>query len=231
MAEAGGANIEIAHKLNEVEDTHATRHSSRWVQVLEILEAIVLALVAIATAWSGYQAARWDGRQDQLYENSTKLRVEAQGAQNRAGQEQIYDASSVSEWLKAAAGHDQKLIEVFERRIRPEFRPAFEAWRKTDPLNNPNAPPGPIVMPEYHNADMENAVKLSKEASDLFAEGTRARETSDDYVHATVLLATVLLLVAISQRFRTHMVRVGLAGMALMLLCIPLWHILGLPRI
>jgi hypothetical protein len=231
MPEAGGANIEIAHKLNEVEEKHGAAHRSRWLEMLEILEAIVLALVAITTAWSGYQAARWDGRQDELYENSTKLRVESEGAQNRGGQEQIYDASSVAEWLKASASQDKKLVSVFERRFRPEFRPAFEAWQKTDPLNNPNAPPGPMMMPQYRNADLENAAKLSKEASALFAEGTKARETSDDYVRATVLLATVLLLVAISQRFRTHLVRVALASLALVLLCLPLWRVLHLPRI
>jgi len=231
MAEAGGANIEIAHKLNEVEDKHGVTHKSRWHELLEILEAIVLALVAIATAWSGYQAARWDGRQDELYENSTRLRVSAEAAQSRAGQEQIYDASSVAEWLKASAGRDKNLIQVFERRIRPEFRPAFDAWRNTDPLHNPKSPPGPMAMPEYRNADMESSVKLNQDASALFEEGSKARGTSDDYVRATVLLATVLLLVAISQRFRTHMVRVALAVLALVLLCLPLWRILTLPRI
>jgi hypothetical protein len=230
MPELGGANIEIAHKLNEKEEHAATRHS-RWIEFLEILEAIVLAMVAILTAWSGYQAARWDGKQDELYENSTKIRVEAEAAQNRAGQEQIYDASSVAEWLKASAGRDKNLIDVFERRIRPEFRPAFESWKKTDPLHNPNAPPGPLAMPEYRNADLAAAAQMSDEASALFAEGTKSRETSDNYVRATVLLATVLLLVAISQRFHTHAVRVGLATLALLLLLIPLWRIVTLPRL
>ncbi len=231
MPETGGANIEIAHKLNEVEEKHSASHRSRWLESLEILEAIVLAMVAIATAWSGYQAARWDGKQDELYENSTKLRVEAEAAQSRAGQEQVYDASSVAEWLKAAAGRDKNLVQVFERRIRPEFRPAFEAWQKTDPLNNPQAPAGPIQMPQYRNADLEKSGKLSEQASALFEEGSKARGTSDDYVRATVLLATVLLLVAISQRFRTHAVRVALATLALLLLCLPLYRILTLPRI
>ena len=38
-----------------------------WEELIEIVEVIVLALVAIATAWSGYQAARWDGQQSLLY--------------------------------------------------------------------------------------------------------------------------------------------------------------------
>src|SRR5215470_17168727 len=100
MAESGGVNIEIAHKLNEKVENGSHR-KSHWFEVLEILEAIVLALVAIATAWSGYQAARWDGLQDEYYEQSTRLRVQAQGLAARGGQEQIYDASTVTEWIKA----------------------------------------------------------------------------------------------------------------------------------
>src|SRR6516225_9571073 len=100
MAETGGANIEIAHKLNESEESEA-QHKSKWIELLEILEAIVLAMVAIATAWSGYQAARFDGLQDERYEQSTRMRVQAQGLTTRGGQEQIYDASAVTEWIKA----------------------------------------------------------------------------------------------------------------------------------
>jgi hypothetical protein len=230
MPEIGGPTVEIAHKLNE-EKTPAAPHPSRSVEVLEIVEAIVLALVAVTTAWSGYQAAQWDGRQDELYEQSTKLRVEAQGLQTTGGQERMYDASTVVEWVKAEAGGQQKLAQLFERRLRPEFRAAFEAWKKTGPLNNPNAPPGPTMMPEYHNAKSEQAVKLGDEASEFFAQGTKARGVSDGYVRVTVLLATVLLLTAISQRFRTQQVRIALAILAALLVCIPVWRILMLPRL
>jgi len=98
MPESGGLNIELAHKLNEGSEYKPT-HNSRWLEGLEIVEAIVLAMVAIATAWSGYQAARWDGLQDERYEKSTRLRVQAQGSETRGGQERLSDASTVVEWL------------------------------------------------------------------------------------------------------------------------------------
>ncbi len=230
MPEIGGPTIETAHRLNEVRK-HTAPHSSRSVEILEIVEAIVLALVAVTTAWSGYQAALWDGRQDEVYEQSTKLRVQAQGLQSSGGQERIYDASTVVEWIKAEAGGQHKLAQLFERRFRPEFRVAFEAWKKTDPLNNPNAPAGPLMMPEYHNAKSEEAAKLESNAAEFFQQGAKDRGISDAYVRATVLLATVLLLTAISQRFRTEAVRIGLAVLAAMLVCIPLWRIITLPRI
>jgi hypothetical protein len=230
MGERGGANIEIAHKLNEAEE-HGSHQKSKWIEVLEIAEAIILAMVAIATAWSGYQAAKWDGRQDELYEQSTKLRVQAQGLATRGGQEQIYDASTVVEWVKAESAGNKKLAELFERRFRPEVRPAFEAWKKLDPVNNPDAPPGVLMMKEYRNAHLEESLKLSEEASALFEQGAISRSKSDDYVRVTVFLATVLLLTAISQRFKTQHVRVGLAVLAFFLICIPLYRILTLPRL
>lgn len=230
MGERGGANIEIAHKLNESEE-HGPHHKSKWIEVLEIAEAIILAMVAIATAWSGYQAALWDGRQDERYQQSTRLRVEAQGTKALGDQERIYDAMTFADWLKAAATGDQKVAHLFERRFRPEFRVAYDAWLKTDPLNNPNAPPGPQLLPEYHNAELEKAAKLTDEATEVSEQGTKARETSDMYVRVTVLLATVLLLTAISQRFKTHQVRVGLAVVAFLLVCIPIYRILTLPRL
>jgi hypothetical protein len=229
MGERGGANIEIAHHLNEGDEHHGPK--SRWHEILEVVEAIVLALVAICTAWSGYQAAKWDGMQDQQYEKSTRLRVEAQGLATRGGQEQIYDASTVVEWIKAKSAGNEKLAQLFERRFRPEFREAFAAWVKTDPLNNPDAPPGPLVMKEYHNAHLEDAVEKGNQATEVFERGTAARETSDKYVRVTVVLATVLLLVAISQRFKTQGVRMGLAVVALLLIFIPLIRLLLLPRL
>jgi hypothetical protein len=230
MTERGGANIEIAHQLNEAEENEP-HPKSKWIELLEILEAIVLAMVAIATAWSGYQAARFDGFQDERYEQSTRLRVQAQGLASRGGQEQLYDASTVVEWIKAESSGNHKLAQLFERRLRPEAKVAFEAWVKTDPLSNPDAPAGPLLMPEYHNAHMEESAKLSEEATNEFEAGSKARSRSDDYVRVTVFLATVLLLVAISQRFKTHRVRVGLAVVALLLLCFPIYRIITLPRL
>ncbi len=169
MPEAGGSNIEIAHHLSEHEKSeHSSGHA-----ILEIVEALVLAIVAITTAWSGYQAALWTGHQSELYGRASKLRVQAEGAATFANQERLYNASTVVEWLKAEAHGDKRLTDLFERRFLPEFRPAFEAWKKTDPLNNPNAPAGPQLMAEYRSAKAQEAAKLNDQATEAFEQGTR----------------------------------------------------------
>jgi hypothetical protein len=223
MSEAGGSNVEVAQHLTE-------RKESLRFAILEILEAVVLAVVAIATAWSGYQAELWTGHQAELYGQASKLRIEADATATYANQERLYDASTVAEWLEAEAHDDKKLAIFFERRFLPEFRPAFESWKKTDALNNINAPAGPQLMPEYRSSKAEAAAKLNDQASAVFEQGTRGRQKADGYVRATVTLATVLLLIAISQRFKTPRVRVELLVIAIFLLCLPVYRILTLAR-
>lgn len=223
----GGSNIEVAHHLSH---SHHAAPASKSYEVMEIVEAIVLAVVAITTAWSGYQAALWTGHQSELYGVASKLRIQAQGTETAANQERLYNASTVAEWLRAESEGNRKLADLFERRFLPEFRPAFQAWKNTDPLNNPTAPVGPQLMGEYHSAKADEAAKLNEEAADKFEEGNVARNHSDEYVRVTVTLATVLLLMSISQRFKTRGVRFGLALVAVLLLLLPLYRIMMLPR-
>jgi hypothetical protein len=50
------SNIEIAHRVHEGGEHHAAGRRRHEVAI-EIGEAFLLALVAITTAWSGYQSA------------------------------------------------------------------------------------------------------------------------------------------------------------------------------
>jgi hypothetical protein len=215
--------------LNQVRENGHT--SERRFEAIEIVEALILALVAVATAWSGYQAASWAGRRAEQYAEASRLRVTAEGLATLAGQERIYDSDTFNSWLAAKLDNKQQAAEFFERRFRDEYRPAFTAWLSTDPFNNAQAPPGPIFMPDYHNAKHEQFLGLNKQAADVADRGTKSGETGDQYVRITVLLATVLLITAIGQRFRFRAVRIAFMIVAFLLLCLPLLQLLMLPRI
>jgi hypothetical protein len=187
--------------------------------------------VAVATAWSGYQAARWDGRQAFLYGRSATIHVEADERLTLGGQQRLLDISTFNTWIQAQHTGDEELADLYVRRFSPEYRVAFDAWLETDPLDNPDAPPGPMFMPEYENTLLEEGERLNDRAVRLFDEGTEARETSEQYVRITVLLATVLLLIALSQRFKVRNVRLGLLGVAGVLFVLSLVTIVGLPRL
>jgi len=227
MPEGFGAG-EVAHHLGH-EHGHQAGKRGWSEQTIEILEALLLAIVAVATAWSGYQAARFDGRQAHLYGLSSKYRLLGTQAASRGGQLQIYDSTTFSFWLQAVTTGNVKTAAAFEKRFRVEFRPAFAAWEKTHPFTNPKAPPGPLVMPQYHNASLEASARWEKKATAAFEAGTAARETGDKYLRNTVLLATVLFLTALSQRFKVRNVRLGLMGVSAVLLVVAMYFVLTYP--
>lgn len=226
-------NTELAHKLGEQEaESDANREGhERWHTVAEIIEVIVLAVVAVATAWSGFQATKWDGRQSLLYGHANSYRFEAESTSTYGGQLLAADAGIFTAWLQAHETNDTRLESFFVRRFDPSYRVAFDAWLKTDPFTNPNAPAGPAVMPQYHNAYFAQAAVLNNKASAAFDEGTNARDTADQYVRDTVLFAAVLFLVALAQRLKVREARMGLNVVAFGVLIYTIVSVLDLPRL
>jgi hypothetical protein len=203
----------------------------RWERLVEICEAIVLAAVAVATAWSGYQAARWDGRQAERYGAASAIRIQADEQLTLGGQQKLLDVATLNTWIQAKKDGHEKVADLFVRRFSPEFKTAFVAWLATHPFSNPNAPPGPSFMPQYANPQINQGDALNDEATAIFDEGTQARETSDDYIRTTVVLATVLFLLALSQRFRIREVRIAVLIVSGLLMVYGIGAILSFKRL
>ena len=219
----------IAYEPCEKNGNNAPQ-SSRLEFTIEILEAVILALVALATAWSGFQAAQWDGHQAELYGEANLLTVKAVSLSTSDGQDHLYNTNVLNAWLNAKIQGQKQIAQFYERRFLKEYKIAFDAWIKTDPINNSDAPPGPTYVPGYRSSKMEEASNLSREALSKFDQGTKARATADDYVQNTVFLATVLVLAAISQRFKIKSIRIGLIVLSFMLLLFDIMNISMLRR-
>ena len=204
------------------------QRTDRWFQVVT---AIMLGVVAVATAWSGYQATRWAGEQSTLYAQASALRVESTRDSTQAGQYKLYDVIIINNWINAYTQGNTKLANIYERRFRPEFRPAFEAWLATNPFNNPNAPPGPLFMPQYKVSLDEQANQLEARAAKTFDEGQAAKEQGDAYVLNTVFLAVVLFLTAIAENFKWNAVRAVILVVALGMLVFGIYHLIIYPII
>ena len=203
----------------------------RWRTAVEIAEVTVLAIVAIATAWSGYQATQWGGRQTVLYGQASSTRFQADALSTLGGQQLVADSSMFTAWLVARQSGDTELQGQLVRRFSADYAQAFQGWLKTDPFNDPTAPPGPGYMPGFTNPNMAAATKLNAKASSMFAAGTVARETANKYVRDTVLLASVLFCVALAQRFTVRGIRIGANALALVLLLYTLFTLVDLPRV
>jgi hypothetical protein len=224
------SNIEIVERLAEHRDAESAKKS--WQDlVVEILEAVLLGVVAVATAWSAYHAAKWDGHEAELYAQASTLRIEANELVTLGGQQRLLDVSTFNTWIQAKNEGRDELAELYVRRFSDEFKIAFDAWLKTDPFSNPTAPPGPSFMPEYRNPQILQGAATNHEASRIFDEGTVARKQSEEYTGTTVVLATVLFLVALAPRFLSRRVRFALLLLTGGLAVYALVTILGFPRL
>jgi hypothetical protein len=222
-------NREIAESMVSPEGGRPTK--TGWEQTVEIIEAFLLAIVAVATAWSGYQAARWDGRQAELYGESSTIRNEADQALTLGGQQRLLDITTFNTWIEARNEGLDDLAVLYERRFSPEFKVAFDHWIALDPFSNPNVPPGPSFMPQYENPLLEKGARLNDASDRTFDEGTESRHQADEYIRTTVVLATVLFLLALSQRFLIRRVRIGVVVLAAALMVYGLATIVTFPRL
>jgi hypothetical protein len=213
------------HRKHAAEDEQAASRDQR----VTIIEAALLAIVALLAAYSGYASAKWstESRLD-LAEAST-ARVEANRAAARDAEMVEFDSSTFDAWFTAYVAGNEEAMAIAERRFRPEFRVAFDAWLATDPATNPDAAPGPTYMPEYERPGQEEAQRLDAEADEHFAEGAETGEVADRYVRITVFLATVLFLVGISGHFRVPAARYGLVGLSVGILVFALVLLVASP--
>jgi hypothetical protein len=180
----------------------------------EIVATVLLALTALATAWSGYQASLWDGVQSSNYTQASAARTQASQKLTEANQFRLGDLSVFENYIDATLDRDAQLADFYRQRFRDEFEPAYEAWTALDPLNNPDAPPSPLAMPEYQLANDQEAEELTARAEAKFNEGEDANRYSDTFTATTLFFAAALFFAAISERFSYRRARAGLLGMA-----------------
>lgn len=222
---------EVGKEIGE-HHKHAREHpgDQRHDRIVSVIEALLLAIVAVLAAWSGYSAAKWGTESRLELARASTSRTEASQANLDAMETRNFDASTFNTWFAAAVSGNNEAMTVAERRFRPEFKEAFDAWIATRPLTNPDASPGPRFMPEYAQPDEDRADELNAAADEHFAEGQHDGTTADDYVRTTVYLATVLFLVGISGHFRVRAARYGLIGVGIVMLTISIVQIVSLPK-
>jgi hypothetical protein len=195
-------------------DDSETGDVSRRERRFEIVATVLLALTALATAWSGYQASLLDGIQSSDYTQASALRTQGSLKHTEANQLRLADLSVFENFIDATVDGDTRLADFYHQRFRDEFEPAFEAWNALDPLNNPDAPPSPLALPEYQLADDQQARDLTNRAEAKFNDGEDANSISDTYTATTIFFAAALFFAAISERFSYVPARATLLGLA-----------------
>lgn len=185
---------------------------------LEILATAVLALGSVVAAWSANQAALWGGVQSASFNQASLRRSEANQLTARADKILQLDLATFDSYAEAFNRGDTRLAQFFERRFRPEFRAAFDAWLATNPLTDASAPASPVLMPEYRIAEEERAAQLTAEAEQLLAGVERADGVSGAYTTMGFVTALALFFAGIAPRFSWRPLKIIVVVVALLTL-------------
>jgi hypothetical protein len=185
----------------------------RFSRHFELMATVLLSIAAVATAWASYQAARWHGEQARAQSASIAARVESTRADGIANRQSQIDVALFTQWVDAYARSETELADFYEKRFRPEFQPAFEAWVATRPRKNPNAPLSPFAMPQYKLAATVKADRLEVRAATSSQRAGNFIERADDYALALVLFASSLFFAGISTRLHSSASRMVVLGL------------------
>jgi len=175
-----------------------------WV---ELASAVVLSLATVASAWCAYQASCWSGVQTFRLAAANDSSRDAWAAFVTAMQGRTIDATMLIACLEAQTRGDKQMESLLYQRFRPETRKAIDAWLKTDPLHNPDAPPNPFTMTNYVEPDMQTVQRKNEQFRQQQAEAQQASKTADHYVLLTVLFASVLFFGGIGGTFNSRRLR------------------------
>jgi hypothetical protein len=197
---------------------------------LEIVTSILLAVASLLAAWCAFQASAWNSNQATASQRTNRLRTESTRALTRSGQQSIVDVITYINWLEATNANDQQLADFYRVRFREEFKPAFDAWLATEPLNNPDAPKTPFEMAEYQLKLTQDAATLETQADEEAQKFAYANTTSTDYVRNTLFIASALFLSSISSRFEYRPVRIAVLVLAALMFLAGLGNAIALPK-
>jgi hypothetical protein len=94
----------------------------RRARLISISEAIILSLVAILAAYSGYTAARWSTESSVSLASASAARTKANRAVTAAMVQRNFDASTFNAWFTAYIGGNRRGMALAARRFSPQFK-------------------------------------------------------------------------------------------------------------
>jgi hypothetical protein len=184
---------------------------------IEIVCAIVLSVAALSAAWCGYQSALWSGIQTFSLADYTSKNRQAQERNIIMTQRRAVDADMTMNFINAYAEGNEKKLNFYLSRTRPEMKKIFSTWMEHDKNNDPSNPPHPLAMAEYNDIYKnltDSIAELRTQANDLYDRANSANSNSDNYILLTVFFSAVLFLGGLSTQLISIKAKKILVGMS-----------------
>ena len=194
----------------------------------EMIAVLLLGVATIGTAWSGYQASRWNQDQGEISREGSDLRIEANRQFGLATQAIVYDSNLIAQYAKAVVDGDTGLQEFYRATLfRPAFLPVLDRWEQM--IKDGKTPTRLLEDREYLDSQLGDyeATQAKSEAKDV--EAKEAGKNGDDYVLLTVLLAAALFFAGVTTSFKLQAARLVLLMLAALLIAYCISRVATLP--
>jgi hypothetical protein len=110
------------HEAERGEEDEGGHRVDRW---LSVVEAVLLSLVAVLAAYSGFAAAKWSTDSSVALARASTLRTKASRNDLEAIVTRTLDSVSFNAWFAAFVAGNKLGEQLAEKRLRPGYRPAF----------------------------------------------------------------------------------------------------------
>lgn len=188
---------------------------------LEFVATVLLALATVLTAWSAFQANKWNGIQQLSLNDATAARTEVVAEVNILSQFVTTDQSLFLLWLDAELNDRPRTVAYLEQAFSPEFKTSFDRWRAEQASDPTGVNPTPFDSRYFDDLEdgglFDRGQQLEESAGAATAAGSEANRNSDNYVLVTVLVSLTLFFAGIATKFsglRSQLTLLGLAGVA-----------------
>jgi hypothetical protein len=176
---------------------------------LEALQAVLLGIAAVLTAFAAYQASLKDGDTIKTYNQGILAITESNAFYNQYGQKVDNDESLFLEWAKADEQGDDELRDFIRTQLmEPNLRRALKAYNRP---GNPDATPTETKV--YDDSDFKEAQRLERVTERRFERAQRIDAAGDRYELAGVIGAVSLFFLGIGGVFRAPRLKVAATAM------------------
>src|SRR5919106_1401745 len=110
-----------------------------WGRSIELLSVLLIALTAVLTAWSAFEASKWGGVMSIRFAEAGAARTESVRAANQATQQTAIDVGLFTDYADAVARNDERLAAFLSDRFPDRLAVATDPWEATQPLVTPDA--------------------------------------------------------------------------------------------
>ncbi|GAB2822204.1 hypothetical protein GCM10027022_10790 [Alpinimonas psychrophila] len=208
---------------------------------LDLVIAVLLGLISIATAYASFQAALYDSQMAASYTKGTNLSTQAESLYLEGNQQFIQDTQVLNRLSELAIETNSadavlaqdasaKIDELTFMSVSEEFGAAI-AWGEAEDILDAKIYHNPQDNPDYQDFLFSGWSDTKAEAVAMLAQGDAFNNLSDRLTLNTVLMAISLFLLGIAAVVRQVRVQVVLMATGIVIFLVAAVLTAGIPHV